>query len=809
MNKKTDKNTNKKQNRSPSYLFDGIAALVLIAFALVETLLFKRIFTNYGQEIREPSAAIIITLIPCVITIVSITLSMSREKIYGATLNDINGLRGRFYFTFLHAMLIACGIIGAYSLCYAFDLRITIYYLESISLVYSIIFSLQSIPVLARSKWILKKILKKNYLTTSRHSYLFEKENTKTFRVLITNIIFTEGIDTAFNLLYKKDKKDEKNEKSKQELLDYLLTMQNKYYWHVIDSLSLEKTSLSDKYYDVSIIDAIDAGYDNITMFISNYSEDNSEIELEKKKYYQITRLLFSLHELCHSLTLQKKEKERLIPMIAYSPIFLSGQKNSFGISPIVCMLATTLNEGETWFAKYLRDNNYCPDAIFDYKACPIGAFVCMMIEHLLRKKVLGENQEKEIMDLIKEPTQGLNADGSSWTKLMKYSIEYRKKWAIVSSISLFLNYFDSVDESVFYFHGSRKCIAYDASEDFTKQNIFHDWLLLVFSSMYIDSSPINLENALDKLSDDDKKTLAEELSENWLEQGKIKENIDMAFLTRFEIDVPNSFLTNQVNDKIIEKLVKFHDIYYQKRYEELASTETSLGESKKMIIEKAQKAMEGNVFYDSKLPIENEPEMCFEFEIRAHKYQRLLESYLEQLPESFMRMINDSLVKKVGKASHDERTITDDIIKQIIKFKPNFSSSYYLLCSYLMDDDKYKEQIEKLNIQNVFGLYPGLYWKDGAIRFNAKVNKDLTLIRPLRDNELDEIIENEYEPFDNGLYRYSEFKNDKKRDFYVTKDQLIGYLKESIFYVAIVFKSSIKIDESKIKTFSHKAVNK
>lgn len=42
-------------------------------------------------------------------------------------------------------------------------------------------------------------------------------------------------------------------------------------------------------------------------------------------------------------------------------------------------------------------------------------------------------------------------------------------------------------------------------------------------------------------------------------------------------------------------------------------------------------------------------------------------------------------------------------------------------------------------------------------------------------------------------------FDNDRKHDFYVTKEELMWYLKESIFYVSIVFKSAIDIDDSKI----------
>ena len=67
----------------------------------------------------------------------------------------------------------------------------------------------------------------------------------------------------------------------------------------------------------------------------------------------------------------------------------------------------------------------------------------------------------------------------------------------------------------------------------------------------------------------------------------------------------------------------------------------------------------------------------------------------------------------------------------------------------------------------------------DNAIRFNTIADEDLTFIKQLSVNELEKIIIDEYKPFDNGLYRYCKFDNDRKHDFYGNKEELMGYLKE------------------------------
>lgn len=790
---------NKKQSNILSYIFDLIMIFILIVFILLDILVFKETNSETSYQINEVSA-VIITLIPCIITIISISLSMSKEKIYGVTFNEISSIRGSFYFTFFHMILITCGIIGIYSTLSFFGLKKVIYSLELISLIYSVIFSIQEIPILCHSKWIIKRILNENYLKTSRNNLLYEQESTNIFNIMITNIIFTEGISTAFNLLKKNKKEKEKN----IELLDYLLSMQNEYLRKVLESLSLEKTSLSDTYYDVSILNAIDKCYDNIKEMVSGDYEKYLLTKFDKEKYYHITRSIYSLHNLCSKLELQNKEKEKMIPIITYSGMLSFLEKNNdLGMSTIISMLAFTLNEGNIWFVKLVRDNNLYPSAIFDFEECSIGIFTCMIISHLFSKRVLNENEKKEIKNFVEEQAQGINSDGSTWKQLMQRAIEFSRVEKVTDSILQLLKYYDSINECDFYFHGTQKKSVYDATDNFTKQNIFHDWLLLVFLSVYHNFLSIDLGSIFNQLNDKDKKVLMEELSENWLENGNIKEGINMDFLTFFEIGVSINLFKIYSAKELIKQLVSLHDSYYKTIYCSSLSPNdktNSLIEDKKIIIKATKDAIINNPFYDETLPVDNEPKKCFRFIVKEPEHRKILKMYLKQLPISFITMINDALEEKIGKISDEEKVITDDIVREIINLNPKYSSYNYSFDSYIMsNNNEYTNQFSLLNIKKIPALYPGLFLKDNAIRFNTIVDEDLTFIRQLKNDELEKIIIDEYKPFDNGLYRYSKFDNDSKHDFYVTKEELMEYLKETIFYVSIVFKSAIDIDDSKI----------
>ena len=676
---------NKKKSHLLSYLFDLLMLFILLVFILLDLLLFKKEIYDYDSNFFNLSS-VVVTLVPCIITVISISLSINNEKIYGATLNEINELRGSFYFTFFHMILITCGIVGTYSLLYALNARIGIYCLEFISLIYSIIFSVQVVPLMTRSKWLIKRILKINYLRLSRNNLVFEKESSKIFNTLITNIILTEGICTAFYLLNTEDT-------IAKDLLNYLLIMQNKFYWDSLEDISVNKLLSVDLYKDISIRDSIDIGYKNIAEFVSNFPETKIALELDTKEYYQITRSIFSLHELCFALGLQKKEKKALNTIISNSSIFpYSNKNNNFGISTIVCMLATTLNEGETWFASFLRDNNLYPNAVFDFEKCPIGIFTCMMINHLLVCEVLNKDEEERLIRLISEPVQGLNADGTSRETLMNRSIEFGKKELVAESISMFLKYYNSVSETTFYFHGTKNRSSYKTNIIFSKKALFHDWLLIIFACSNYDFSKINLEKIFDKLNEEETRILAEELSENWLNKRKLKDDVDITFLKRFIIDLPEEVNADYFDLKIITQLVKFHDSFYKKKYDDfLKNTSISLEESKKIIISKFEEAVSNNPFYDEELSTENEIYRCFQFTIQARDYDKILMCYLDELPNSFIQMINDSLKKEFGDEQFNRKDINDEIVKEIFEFKPEFTSSIYPLRFYCCNKNNKK----------------------------------------------------------------------------------------------------------------------
>ena len=377
------------QNRLGSYLIDFVVFIILLTVILCDKFIIKKYFENYNDLIQISS--VVITLLPAIITILSISLSISKEKIYGVTLNEINSLRGPFYFNFFHVALIMCCIVGVYSFLSVFSLTISIYLLEFISLAYSIYFVIQEIPILIHSNKRISYILKKYYLKHPNQG-LFQENKKDIFNTILMNIIMTEGIETAYNILFYKSV-------SSHDLLNYLLELQNNFLWNYEDNVTNDKTILIESYHDINVIDFIEKGYENINEVCRN----SNKYSIEQKYYYQVTRAIYVLHRLCSNFGLNVKENKGL-ECIIYNAIFSKNINNdSILLSTAITMITSTLNDGEIWFIEKLRDNNYSLMFIFNNDNNSLGLFISMILAHINFKSGLRQESKKKFIEFINE----------------------------------------------------------------------------------------------------------------------------------------------------------------------------------------------------------------------------------------------------------------------------------------------------------------------------------------------------------------------------------------------------------------------
>lgn len=797
--KKKNQNGNIKETKEHdsdihyiSYIVDAIFTCILIVLGLCDFFLIKGTYSHYSS-IPNYSFVVVVTLTPCVVTIVSLLLSIGKDEIYGATIAEINEMRGPSYFTLYHNVLVSCFVIIGHSLFVFLDLRITLWALEIITAIYALLFVRQQLPIMVHSKREIRRILRKQFQTRNPDNLLFKRTSSSTFERMVTEIVFEEGVETAYTTLKAPDI-------DPADLLDYLLDSSNEYFWDQKDNLSTKGfVSLGSKDFE-NVAKRIGQGYDNVSGLLEPDSNGTLTGIITISKYYHLTRTLFVLHDLCEELGLKKKEHEAINPLLSsvlYHPF--SKPDMSLKTATIVSMIATTLNLGETWFIEYLRDNDNSLSSIFSFKNNCIGTFTSMMMHHLLSKNALTEEEKNRIQKFMDLPAEGINSDGYSWNEWMHQSLHFTEVEDIIESIASLLIYYGSVSGGEFYFHGNRNRPSYDATENFTKRNLFHDWLLLVFSSSsYSPDLEETFEKVMEPLNDKTKEALAEELSENWLDGGQLKEGIDCSFIEFYK---GRSYEKDSVywkGEPFVKCLVKFHDDYYKrKRKDKLAeASDKDIENARNTIIESFNNASKKCLFYDSKLEVEGQPKVCFQFLLRGNDWKRLLDAYLDQLPLSLSMTAMNEIEDKIQKHKLEKGDKLDDLFGWIEEIRASKTSMWRWrenIASNVSLD--IKEKIDQYQMEYIKGISSDLFWYDGAIRFNAKVDTNEPLIRSLTSLEIDQLIQKEYAPYENGLYRYSDIRGDEKHSYYVTKEELVKCIKATTFSVCIVFQYNVFTD--------------
>lgn len=139
--------------------------LLPVALKYLPILLFLPGFILYykfplEEEYNIQVADIIVSMLPMIFTIITIAISLQSIPIYGVFSIDFRRIRSKSTFGFLEMILITIGIFSLYFVFAVLSMTILIWTLNVISILYSILFVVQEVPVLTHSNWFLSRIVK-------------------------------------------------------------------------------------------------------------------------------------------------------------------------------------------------------------------------------------------------------------------------------------------------------------------------------------------------------------------------------------------------------------------------------------------------------------------------------------------------------------------------------------------------------------------------------------------------------------------------------------------------------------------------
>ena len=195
---------------------------VISTFLLIVTIVINLLYYDCFSNINTGSFDLIVTLLPLVITVLSIVLSLPKDLIYGLEKTEFRKFKGSSKYDFLSMLNIVIIIFTILILVSIFSLTLTSWMLSIISIIYSLCFLFQEIPLLMHSDKKIEEIIKQN---------IWNDVTNENLDIVLHNLLFKKGIIYAYKML--EVKWDIERSRS---YLDKLLDLQNSYFWRYLDN---------------------------------------------------------------------------------------------------------------------------------------------------------------------------------------------------------------------------------------------------------------------------------------------------------------------------------------------------------------------------------------------------------------------------------------------------------------------------------------------------------------------------------------------------------------------------------------------
>lgn len=769
---------------------------ILVGIFVITAIIFDFVFKSFLDSFESTTSDVIIVLLPLVVTILSITLSMPREPIYGIENTDFRKLRGDKTYNFFDMMILTILILTVFSIVTIFSFVITVWILSIVSIVYSIVFLNQEIPILIRDDKKIKKIIRNNIHKNIKEITFEVLPNEVSMLIALQNLLLTEGVISAYKVL------ETGNRDRNRVYLDKLLSLQNEYLFGYIDNHTLVIESLTSQYKNIEILQAIDTAIKNINDIIGLNEQLNIlEIYGDEEHFYHITRSLFSLHRILTELKFEKKFKNEFSGIVVNIFMKIKFGKTSESINRFLykilnAMITNTVSKNELWFMEILRDSSF-GDTFSVYGSDEYMAFISIYFYYLNKlESRVPEDFKQIIEEFINQPSRGLNSNGESWGQIFNHKLQYMSPEEITSILPKMLSIFDCNNNSFTWyeppFHGVRSATI-SGDHTFSKELIMNWWVGFVLTDVNLHAHGYNSETILQlpKLNKNNADIFAVELNKHWFEYDQLKTGITLpiaefygakekveSYMERSELVTS---LKNFKNDQLKEQIVK--------EIQEHQVTPAALEKHKIVLAEGLNKAIEEFSALDTSIDLSKEELKYFGILFDTRWSEALVESYAEKMPESLSRLIHDDFSEDefVEQKKKEIKKYDVDILKQIVSFKPTARYAYIYDFSATGEKLKLIEEINKIPLGEKLWVPHDLFIRNKAIAVNFEYVESESFVRKLTLDEINVIADRDYKLV-NGLYKYVEGANGDK-SILLSREELLKIVSDKFFYACIVFK--------------------
>lgn len=769
-------------------IVDLIASFLAVGSFILE----YNCFLKCSNNIPLYNANIIVSLLPAIVTIISISLQLHDDRIFNIKIRDYQKLR-KNHFNLLHMVLVTSIIFAIELVVQILSKPITAITISAIAFIYAIIFSIFELPILMKNENAAIRIIKSNLNNQSK----LTQEESDIYENALKNYIVERGIKDAFSKLNNFSIKD-------NELLDFLLSKYNDFLVNYINNATVYKENdfLNDNEEDALTV--LNSCFKNISdlLDINNYF-NYLIFDKDGMNVYHLTRLTFSTHKLSSLL-----DYDNEIPRLKRIMNFYYWRKDrkvvpALFVNYISVMMVHSICNGEDWFLKAYRDFDYSsffsdiPENIMDY-------FLLMLICYVVNSRYVSPDNKKLIYNLINERKGGLNASGFSWKDTIARSIEnhndpdmllFALKDFLALSKKLKENSCDIIPDTLSTF-------SYDDNTHFSVGLIIDYWfqILLFHPYLYFDHKSALV--FLKELPIEDGDIIAKVI-ENRFADYRV-DNSGAKPTPFFDILFdPIAKKSNKTLEDVLNEFLTFHNSrVYEKDHHRL--TNDILISLKKQEDEAVKNCLSSYTLNkDIKFEENDVVSRNIWLEGEKEDFTSLLDLYLKELKFSINQVIINTLKHDNVVTLFDGTNYPSNVIEKIIKFKPETMGKHEWKLNYSCSTEQV-EQLKIDDIERVDYIPKGMFAKKNAISINIEYCEKASDPRFATNEEINNIIDTEYVAT-NGLYTFSQYKGIKNGSFFVTREELFSKLKDRIIIVPLVLKIKVVSDKEKIVYFESK----
>ncbi len=777
-------------------LFDLLLGLTILIAFIVNYKYFNQI-NKISQNLvflRADSLNFIIIIFPFVLTILSISLSLPKELIYGLEKTAFRKFEKASRYNFLQMLFIALFVFVLYFIGSTLNYLLIILVLAIISIIYSCYFLWQEIPLLIHCDKRIEKIIKKNF---------WMNVSNKDLNTVLHNLLFKKGIVYTYALLMKKG-----NEMQNFKIINALLDLQNHCFWRLRENLSDTAELNPKKYNNLEIIDVIDKSFENIEHLIN---DDLNIIEIYDNKDYShhITRLLFSLNDVLIRYGMSNKSDYKFKSLLyqIFAIISLSADEYSNKVSLnykiVNTMVVYTLASDNLWFVDLLGKHVFVTSNILGGKI-EYMVFLTIYFSYLIGlEKDCPPSFKEEMKKFLNKDWGHTSIYGSNWNNVYNTRLMHINHKENKELLQKLLYIYKTSNSPMFWYNRSDQSVSTrNVSKSFNDRLILNWWISYILNNRYGRRFMDNESRVIPKLSEEYKYLLARELHDNWFEDGELKDKKDLFYLELFNMNTTINDYT--INSAIAKELSSFSKNELLKKlskdYDNEAKDPDVLDKYKEMFSNGFNRAIESIVLLDKNINLKDEEDFYFNIGLETFNTETLIDMYVEEFPRWLEKVVYDDFVSNTNIKTKTLDEYTKNEIDEIIKFEPNYKLGY--IYNPKAEDDL-KMKINKLNeipeFKNVW-LPHDIYIKEGAIKVNFEYIDNKTNIRPLTAEEIDIIIDRDFRLV-NGLYKYLESSNSKS-GIMLTRKEIFDLISNKYLFASLAFKFKIEYDYQKILYF-------